>query len=79
MKRIVTTSELFKEDEYEIIFIDEKLCEEIDAAIKKSKGFNNREEFVTCAVDKFISEVSEDKIKIDISKKDTSVSETSIK
>jgi vacuolar-type H+-ATPase subunit F/Vma7 len=79
MKRIVSASEVFKENEYEIIFIDEKLCQEIDTAIKQSKEYSNIEKFVTCAVDKFISEVSEDKIRIDICKKDRSVSKASKK
>jgi len=65
MKHIATASELFKEDEYEIIFIDETLCKEIDETIKLTNSYNNRDEFVSSAVDKLISEVSEDKIKID--------------
>jgi metal-responsive CopG/Arc/MetJ family transcriptional regulator len=64
MKRIVTASELFKEDEYEIIFLPESLCEEIDEVIKQTNSYNDRDEFVSSAVGKFISEVSEDKIKI---------------
>ncbi|MFC1506968.1 hypothetical protein ACFLQ6_07855 [Thermoproteota archaeon] len=64
MKRLVTASELFKEDEYEIIFLPESLCEDIDGAIKQSESYNDRDEFVSSAVDKFISEVSEEKIKI---------------
>jgi metal-responsive CopG/Arc/MetJ family transcriptional regulator len=65
MKRIVTASELFKEDEYEIIFLPESLCEEIDVAIEQTKSYNDRNEFVSSAVDKFISKVSKDKLKID--------------
>jgi metal-responsive CopG/Arc/MetJ family transcriptional regulator len=64
MKKIVTASELFKEDEYEIIFLPESLCEEVDGAIKQTNSYNDRDEFVSSAIDKFISEISEDKITI---------------
>jgi len=63
MKRIVTASELFKEDEYEIIFLPESLCEEVDDAIKQTNSHNDREEFVSSAIDKFLSEVSEEKVR----------------
>jgi metal-responsive CopG/Arc/MetJ family transcriptional regulator len=62
MKQIVTASDLFKEDEYEIIFLPESLCEEVDEAITQTKSYNDRDEFVSSAVDKFISDVSEEKI-----------------
>ena len=62
MKRLVTASELFKEDEYEIIFLPESLCEEVDEAIEQSISYNDRDEFVSSAVDKFISDVSEEKM-----------------
>ena len=65
MKRIVRPSGLFKEDEDEIIFLPESLCEEIDVAIKQTKSYTDRNEFVSSAVSKFISTVSEDKIKFD--------------
>ncbi len=62
MKRIATASELFKEDDYEIIFIPESLCEEIDEIIKQTKSHHDRDDFVSSAIDKFISDGSEEKI-----------------
>ena len=59
MKSIITASDLFKEDEYEIIFLPETLCEEIDEAIKQTKIHNNRDEFVSSAIEKYISLVNE--------------------
>ncbi|MGB6679759.1 MAG: hypothetical protein WBF08_00365 [Candidatus Bathyarchaeia archaeon] len=63
MKRIVTASELFKEDEYEIIFLPESLCDEIDEAIEQTNIHHNRDDFVSSAVEKFISDVSEEKVR----------------
>jgi metal-responsive CopG/Arc/MetJ family transcriptional regulator len=57
MKTITKASELFKENEYEIIFIPESLCEEIDDAIKLTQKYNDREDFVSSAIEKFIYDV----------------------
>ncbi|OGD53029.1 hypothetical protein A3K80_03835 [Candidatus Bathyarchaeota archaeon RBG_13_38_9] len=62
MKNILNASELFRENEYEIIFLPDSLCEEIDEAIKQSKTYHNRDDFVSSAVERFISDVSDEKI-----------------
>ena len=59
MKSIVKAADLFKENEYEIIFLPESLCEEIDEAIKQTEEYHNREDFVSKAIDKFLSDVLE--------------------
>ncbi len=55
MKRIITASEFFREDDYEIIFIPESLCEEIDEAIKQTNIHHDRDDFVSSAINKLIS------------------------
>lgn len=55
MKTIVTASELLREEEYEIIFLPESLCEEIDETIKQNKSHKDIDDFVSSAIEKFIS------------------------
>ncbi len=55
MKTIMKALELFREDEYEIIFLPETLCEEIDEAITQNKSHKDRDDFVSSAIEKFIS------------------------
>ena len=61
MKNIVTTSELFNEDEYETLCLPESLCEEIDEAIEQIKSYNVRDDFISSVLEKFISDVNKEK------------------
>ncbi len=54
MKNIVKTSEIFREEEYEVIYLPETLVKEIDSAIEQTKICHDRDEFVSSAINKFI-------------------------
>jgi metal-responsive CopG/Arc/MetJ family transcriptional regulator len=55
MKNIVKTSEISREEEYEVIYLPETLVKEIDNAIEQTKICHDRDEFVSSAINKFIS------------------------
>jgi len=61
MKKILTASDIFKENEYDIIFLPESLLQEIDLVIKQN-NYSDREEFISSAVEKFIHVAIEEKI-----------------
>jgi len=62
MKRIVSATEIIKENEQEVIFLPESMIEEIDKVIKENNDYNDREEFVIAAVEKFIKAAIQEKI-----------------
>lgn len=54
-ENIIKTSEIFREKEYEVIYLPETLVKEIDNAIEQTKIWHDRDEFVSSAINKFIS------------------------
>lgn len=62
MKSIVKTSEIIREEEYDIIYLPETLVKEIDNAVEQTKIFDDRDEFVSSAINKFISAPVKEKI-----------------
>ncbi len=50
------------DNSHELIYVPERLVQEIDDIIKNSRLYSNREDFVFDAIEKFISDAVKEKI-----------------
>ena len=56
MKRKAKISDTLETNEQDVIYLPESILREIDRAIKNTKLYGNREEFIEAAIQNFISD-----------------------
>jgi len=60
MKRKAKTSDNLETNEEGVVYLPESTLREIDTAIKHTKLYSNREEFIEAAIQNFISDTSQE-------------------
>ena len=60
MKRKAKTSDSLEENEQDVVYLPESTLREIDNAIKNTKLYGNREEFIEAAIQNFISDTNKE-------------------
>ena len=60
MKRKAKTSDTLETNEEDVVYLPESILKEIDKAIRNSKFYNNREEFIGAAIQNFISDTNKE-------------------
>lgn len=63
MKRKAKTSDNLETNEEDVVYLPESTLREIDTAIKNTKLYSNREEFIEAAIQNFISIANKQKSK----------------